>query len=98
MEAPHSEGRSRWRAVEAHFPALLALFVFASRLPYLRPGYGLDPDAYRVIGAARSLRQGAYAASRLAGYPLHEAITALTLPGGPRLVNGATALASALAA
>jgi hypothetical protein len=34
----------------------------------------------------------------LPGYPLHEAITALFLPGGPRLVNGATALASALAA
>lgn len=108
MEAAHVEARgpareqdpdarSRRRAAEALFPALLTLFVFASRVPFVRPGYGLDPDAYRVIGAARSLRAGEYAASRLPGYPLHEAITALLLPGGPRLVNGATALASALA-
>jgi hypothetical protein len=80
------------------FPWLLVALVFASRLPYLRPGYGTDPDAYRVIAAARVLRSGAYSASRLPGYPLHEVATALLLPGGPRLVNGATALMSALAA
>ncbi len=74
------------------------LVVFASRLPYLRPGYGTDPDAYRVVLAARTLRGGDYAISRPPGYPLNELLTALLLPGGPRLVNGATALASALAA
>jgi hypothetical protein len=82
----------------ALFPWLLTALVFASRLPYLRPGYGTDPDAYRVIAAARALRAGEYTASRLPGYPLHEALTALLLPGGPRLVNGGTALVSALAA
>jgi hypothetical protein len=89
--------QARSRAGEL-FPWLLAALVFASRLPYLRPGYGTDPDAYRVISAARALRAGEYTASRLPGYPLHEAATALLLPGGPRLVNGGTALVSALAA
>lgn len=82
----------------ALFPWLLVLVVFSSRLPYLRPGYGTDPDAYRVVLAARTLRAGDYTASRLPGYPLHELLTALLLPGGPRLVNGASALVSALAA
>ena len=78
-------------------PWLLGVVTLASRLPYLRPGYGGDPDAYRVIAAARALRAGAYTASRFPGYPLHEFATALLLPGGPRLVNGATALMSAWA-
>lgn len=98
MVAVHAEERARRPRSGALLPWLLALFVFASRLPYLRPGYGTDPDAYRVILTARMLRGGEYMASRLPGYPLHELLTALLLPGGPRLVNGATALVSALAA
>jgi hypothetical protein len=98
MEAVHAEERTRRPRGGALLPWLLVLFVFASRLPYLRPGYGTDPDAYRVILAARTLRGGEYTASRLPGYPLHELLTALLLPGGPCLVNGASALVSALAA
>jgi hypothetical protein len=97
QQVAEQQGVARAQA-GAVFPWLLTALIFASRLPYLRPGYGTDPDAYRVIAAARVLRTGEYTASRLPGYPLHEAATALLLPGGPRLVNGATALLSALAA
>jgi hypothetical protein len=69
-----------------------------SRLPFLGAGYGMDPDANRVVTTARALRStGVYAASRLPGYPVHEFITAAYVSGGPVVVNGVTAVVSALA-
>lgn len=91
MSNPRAQACRRWS------PYAAAAAVACSRLPFLGPGYGIDPDAYRVISAARSIRSGVYVASRLPGYPAHECITALLLPGGPRLINGATALMSAVA-
>src|SRR5688572_12444731 len=74
----------------------LAAAVLASRVPFLSAGYGVDPDAWRVVLAARNLREtGVYLPSRLPGYPLHEGLVALVVDH-PLLANGASALASAV--
>lgn len=78
--------------------ALLAIGTALSRWPFVSAGYGLDPDAHRVVNAAWEIaRTGRYTASRLPGYPLQEGLLALLQQGGPRLVNGATALLGCLA-
>jgi hypothetical protein len=64
---------------------LLTLFgaVLLTRLPFLRPGYGLDADAWRLAASAgRIARTGAYEASRLPGYPYRKWSTLLS-PGIP---------------
>lgn len=64
---------------------LIFVLVVSSRLPFLGPGYGQDPDAWRYAEAAREMvRTGSYRASRLPGYPLPEltyAATAMWLEG-----------------
>ena len=78
---------------------LAAGLVFVSRLPFLGPGYGFDPDAWRVAYAARSiLTSGHYAASRFPGYPVQELASALLLRGGPAALCGASALMAAIGA
>ncbi|NLD73623.1 MAG: hypothetical protein GX649_13020 [Chloroflexi bacterium] len=78
--------------------------TLASRLPFLGEGYGTDPDAWRVVGAARHIAEtGEYAYSRAPGYPLQELTYALawrlTPPAArPVVFNGLTALLSAAAA
>ena len=87
------------RRSEAFAALLIGTAVFLSRLPFLLPGYGLDPDAWRVAFTARTIRStGAYTFSREPGYPVHELACALLVDGGPLWLNGATALASAVAA
>src|SRR5678810_506663 len=77
----------------------VAAIVFASRLPFLGPGYGVDADAWLVAWAGRAIAQtGHYEASRLPGYPLHEYATALIWPWGSCLANTLTAVFSAAAA
>lgn len=59
----------------------LALITLLSRLPFLSPGYGTDPDAARMVLAARHLAEtGEYMVSRFPGYPVVE--IALSLPAG----------------
>ncbi len=78
---------------------LVASLVFLTRLPFLGPGYGADPDAWRVAWAARALATtGHYEASRFPGYPLQEIVSSLIWWGGPLALNGLTALFSALGA
>ena len=78
---------------------LIGVPVFVSRLPFLLPGYGIDPDAWRIAYTARLISSsGEYTYSREPGYPVHELACALLWRGGPVLMNGATALASAIAA
>ena len=79
--------------------ASVALLTLASRLPFLAAGYGSDWDAWRMAAASREIAaSGVYVASRLPGHPLPELIGALIRGGGPLALNGAVALASALAA
>jgi len=88
-------------AASAHERLLLivaALAVLLTRLPWIGAGYGSDPDAYRVVIAARQIvRTGQYQASRLPGYPVYEYLTALTAWSPPWVSNALTALASVAA-
>lgn len=64
-------------------PALLAVGVVASRVPFLGYGYGEDPDAWRaMIAAQHLLNTGSYVPSRTPGYPLPEYVDALLLAVG----------------
>jgi hypothetical protein len=77
----------------------VAALVFASRLPFLAHGFGLDNDATLLVFAGRRLAlEGTYLTSRFPGYPVPELVYALAWRGGPLLVNGLTALMSAVAA
>lgn len=74
------------------------VIVLISRLPFLAPGYGADPDAWRLASASRLIAEtGAYHESRSPGHPVQEWACSLLWQGGPRALNGATAVVSALA-
>lgn len=79
--------------------ALLILLLVISRVAFLGPGYGVDPDAWRVALVAEHIADtGEYRFSREPGFPLHEIASALLIGGGPAALNGATAAFSVLAA
>lgn len=79
--------------------ALLIILLAISRVAFLGPGYGVDPDAWRVALTAEHIADtGEYRFSREPGYPLHEIAGALLIGGGPAALNGATAAFSVLAA
>ena len=79
--------------------ALLALMVFTPRIPFLDAGYGTDQDAWNVANAAKAIREtGRYIVSRFPGYPVHEITCSLFYKGGPVILNGLSAVASAFAA
>ncbi len=72
--------------------------VLLSRLPFLTESCGIDPDAWRIVAAAQNISlHGAYTVSRFPGYPVPEVVYAL-LPENILLMNGITALLSAVAA
>jgi len=74
-----------------------AAVVLLSRLPFLGPGYGLDPDAYRVVETGRRLAEtGDWVPSRPPGFPLHEAAVALVQTGThqPWVTNLVSAVAA----
>jgi hypothetical protein len=74
-----------------------SLIVFCSRLPFLRAGYGLDPDAWRVAIAARTIATtGRYAVSRFPGFPVQEYFYSLIWDRGPLAFNLVTALFSCI--
>lgn len=78
-----------------------AVVVLFSRIPLLgfdTAGYGRDPDAWRLVGAAQSIAAtGRYSLSRPPGYPLVEYGYTLLLRN-PELLLIAVAVASSLAA
>jgi hypothetical protein len=68
------------------------MFAVVTRLPFLDAGYGIDPDALRLVNAARAIADsGVYKASRLPGYPVQEYLVAGLLPGGVWAVKAVTA-------
>jgi len=74
------------------------LTVLASRLPFLLPGYGFDPDAWGVAFISRQIATtGTYYVSRFPGYPVQEFFYSIIWKSGPLLMNGMTALLSGLA-
>jgi hypothetical protein len=77
---------------------LLAVVVFLTRLSFLSPGYGTDPDAHRLAVAARRIREtGLYEFSREPGHPVQEILGSFLVGGGPIALNGMTALLSTVA-
>lgn len=77
---------------------LLFVIVFLTRLPFLGPGFGSDPDAWRIAGAARDIaRTGHYAASRFPGAPVVEIADAGLLRLGPWALPVAGAIWGAIA-
>ena len=78
---------------------LVTLIVFLSRLPFLLPGYGIDPDGWGVVYAARQFAStGEYQVSRFPGSPMQELITSLIWEEGPLMLNGLTSLISGFSA
>jgi hypothetical protein len=78
--------------------ALAAFAVLLTRLPWIRSGYGSDPDGYRVMSTARQLaRTGQYTASRFPGYPAYEYLCALSANAPPWVSNAVTAMFSVAA-
>ena len=73
-------------------PALFALAIVVTRLPFLYTGYGSDGDAWRVAQVSSTLwTSGVYEMSRPPGYPAHEIVSApLVGLGGSMLSNAAT--------
>ena len=85
-------------ASERRALALAALAVLLTRLPWIRSGYGSDPDGYRVASTARQLaRTGEYTASRFPGYPAYEYLCALSANAPPWVSNAVTAVLSVAA-
>lgn len=78
--------------------ALLFFIVLLTRLPFLGPGFGSDPDAWRIAVAARDIgRTGQYTASRFPGAPVVEIADAALLRLGPWALPLAGALWGAIA-
>jgi len=78
--------------------ALLFVVVLLTRLPFLGPGFGSDPDAWRIAGAARDIaRTGHYEASRFPGAPVVEIADAVLLRLGPWTLPLASAIWGAIA-
>lgn len=88
-----------WTPREVGLLAITVLFILLTRLPWIGAGYGADPDAYRVVNAARQIAEtGVYNASRLPGFPLYEYIVAYTpAKTNPFFSNALTALGSCIA-
>ena len=100
MRSQPSSFAARWPRPSGDSVLFLCVtaIVLASRLPFLGPGYGLQPDAWRVALAAHHIANtGEYWVSRFPGNPVHELTSALLWAGGPWALNGMTALFSGIA-
>lgn len=76
---------------------LFALFILATRLPFLSDGYGVDSDAWGVALAAKSIAEtGQYEVSRFPGYPVQEIVLSFFADKGPLTFNLLTALMSTM--
>ena len=78
---------------------VLAVAFLASRLPLLSLGYGSDERAWRSVVTALHMRAvGHYIPSRFPGFPLHDGLTTLLVPLGPRALLLASIAAQLAAA
>ena len=78
--------------------AALAAVILIARLPFLLPGYGGDPDAWRIAADGRAIASsGVYGAARSPGNPILELAAAVVWRGGPLALNGLTCLFGLLA-
>lgn len=76
--------------------ALTFGIVLLSRIPFIYAGYGIDPDAWRVLHSAQFIASNhGYTASRLPGSPVQEILYSIFLDKEPLYFNGTTALFSA---
>ena len=76
---------------------IIATVVFLSRVPFVDAGYGIDPDAWRVVNSAHVIAAThEYMASRLPGNPLQEIVYSFFWNKQPEYFNIATAFLSAL--
>lgn len=76
--------------------ALTFGIVLLSRLPFIHAGYGIDPDAWRVLQSAQFIASThEYTVSRLPGYPVQEILYSIFSDKGPVYFNGMTAFFSA---
>ena len=76
--------------------ALTFGIVLLSRVPFIYAGYGIDPDAWRVLHSAQSIASThEYTASRLPGSPVQEILYSIFLNKEPVYFNGTTAIFSA---
>lgn len=74
------------------------LITLISRLAFLNEGYGMDPDAWRIVSSALQLDEdGIYEVSRFPGYPVVEYLNSIWVGHGVFITNFATAAVSALA-
>ncbi len=96
---PRANGTRARESVGAWLPfAGVFVLVLLSRLPFLGAGYGDINDAWRVANAAREIGiTGRYTASRFPPHPVQEIACSVLWRQGPLLLNGATALLSAVA-
>ena len=77
---------------------LFALVVFASRLPFIYSGYGLDGDSWSVAISASHLHlTGEYIPSRFPGYPVHEFLCSIVSTFGSTGTNLVSAVFTTLA-
>lgn len=91
--------RQPWWADGRRSVLLVAGLVLLSRLPFLGPGYGFDPDAWRLALAGHAIATGAgYKMSRAPGYPIVEYGHALLWRWGPVAANLVSAIFGAIAA
>lgn len=75
-------------------PALFVL-ILLSRFPFLFSGFGLDPDAWRIVNSARNIwLNGDYIPSRFPGYPVLEFTYSLLTGLSPLYFNLLTAIIS----
>lgn len=89
----------RTRSTSLRWLFLASAFVLISRLPFVATGYGNDRDSWQTATAARLIAEtGVYHESRVPGHPVQEWTDSRLWRGGPMALNGATAVASALAA
>ena len=90
--------RTREPWLRAAFWLALAGLLGVGRLPFVGTDYGLDPDAWRVAAAARTLAdEGRYVPSRPPGFPVQEIISSLFVDAGPVGLCSLTALLSIIA-
>lgn len=77
---------------------LFALLILLTRVPFIFSGFGTDEDSWGVALTALNIHDTfQYEVSRFPGFPVHEIISALFIPGGAVALNFLTAIMSALA-
>lgn len=89
--------RNKFLLDETTTAIIYSFIVLISRLYFLNNGYGLDPDAWRIVLSAKHIAHtGQYIVSRFPGYPFVELTYSLISNKGYFLFNFFTAFLSAV--